>query len=445
MSRMGRRKFLRNSAGAAAVGAATLTGCATPAAAPAPKPGRVMGANDRIRMGVIGIRSQGDGHIKELLGLQKGMNVEVAALCDVDEHVLANRMKEVEDATGKAPAIYTDLRDLFDDDSIDAVSTATPDHWHALVTIWACQAEKDVYVEKPVSHNVGEGRKIVEAARKYNRIVQTGTQNRSRGGVRKAMELLHEGAIGEVFMARALCFKPRDSIGVKPDTETPPWVHYDIWLGPAPKRPFNENRFHYNWHWFWDYGTTDMGNQGIHQMDIARWGLNRGLPTKVQGVGGRFGYKDQAETPNTQVTTFEYNDGAQLVFEVRGRFTNDEGGVRIGNLFYGSKGYMTVNGNDYQIFLGRNEKPEPSQGVSRSESHMANFLKAVRSRNREDLNADILEGHLSSALCHLGNVAYRLGRKLTFDPKTETFVGDEEANMYLTRNYRPPFVVPEKV
>jgi len=445
MNRIGRRRFIRTSAGAAVASAATLTGCATTATAPQPQPSRVVGANERLRVAVVGFRGQGSSHINQLLGLQQNLNVEIAGLCDVDERVLMAKVKEIGEKTGKAPIAETDVRRLLDNDSIDAITTATPDHWHALVTIWACQAGKDVYVEKPVSHNVSEGRKMIEASRKYNRIVQTGTQNRSNGGVRKAMELLHQGAIGEVYMARALCYKQRDSIGFKPDAETPPYVHYDLWLGAAPKRPFNENRFHYNWHWFWDYGTTDMGNQGIHQMDIARWGLNKGLPIKVNGVGGRFGYKDQGETPNTQVTTFEYDDGVQLVFEVRGRWTNDESGVRVGNLFYGSDGYMVIDGSSYRIFRGDKKEPEPSQGALEGDVHIANFLKAVRSRKREDLTADVFEGHLSSALCHMGNVSYRLGRKLIFDPKTERFVNDDEANTYLTRVYREPFVVPETV
>jgi predicted dehydrogenase len=282
---------------------------------------------------------------------------------------------------------------------------------------------------------------MVEAARKYNRIVQVGTQSRSSGRVRKAIQLLHEGVIGDIYMARALCYKPRDSIGFKPTENPPKGLHFDIWLGPAREQPYHANLVHYNWHWFWDFGTTDMGNQGVHQMDIARWGLNKELPVKVHGIGGRFGYKDQGETPNTQVSTFEYSDGTQLVFEVRGLYTNDESGVKIGNLFYGSKGYMVINDESYRVYLGRESRPLSDQGLAGGDDHHNNWIKAVRSRRPEDLNAEIIEGHYSAALCHLGNVSCRVGRKLAFDPKTETFGDDKQANGYLSRNYREPFVV----
>jgi predicted dehydrogenase len=336
---------------------------------------------------------------------------------------------------------------VLDDKNVDCISIATPNHWHALATIWACQAGKDVYVEKPSSHNIWEGRKQIEAARKYKCIVQHGTQNRSAGAVQEAMALLREGVIGEVYMARALCFKNRGSIGFHPDEDAPPpGVHYDIWLGPAPKRKFNKNRFLYQWHWNWAYGNGDIGNQGVHQMDIARWGLGRQLPTKVCSMGGRFTYEDQGETPNTQVSTLQYEDGAMLVFEVRGRETNAEEKLerelKIGNLFYGSKGYMAIHGNRFKTVV--NGKPGPN-GDGGGENHIHNFHRAVRSRKVSDLTADIEEGHYSSALCHLANVSYRLGRSLEFDPKTETFKDDKEANALLSRRYRSPFVIPDKV
>ncbi len=440
MERMDRRKFLINSAGATA-------GLMAPAVVT-----KAFGkANDRIRVAVVGIRGRGENHIQGFAALP---DVELAALCDVDESVLARRTKELE-ARNIKPATYTDIRKLLEDKTIDAVSYATPNHWHALGAIWACQAGKDVYVEKPGSHNVWEGRKAVEAARKYNRIVQHGTQSRSNASLQEAVQKLREGLIGDVYMARALCFKWRDTIGRKADEPAPAGVHYDLWLGPAPKRPFNPNRFHYNWHWNWDYGNGDIGNQGIHQMDIARWGLGVKLPTKVQSMGGHFMFDDDQETPNTQVATMEFHDTGKktfLVFEVRHWISNHEAGIgegrrgdsnTIGNLFYGSKGYMVVGEGSYRTFLGREQTPGPSS--KEGGNHFQNFIKAVRSRKQEELNADIQEGHLSCVLVHLANISYRTGRAIDFDPATEKIVGDAEAGKLLTRRYRAPFVVPEKV
>ena len=282
MENMNRRGFLAQSAGSLV--------------APALLSKAAVNANDTVRVAVVGMNGQGKEHIKEYTGMPK---VELAALCDVDESVLAKRMKELE-ARNLKPATYVDIRKLLEDKTIDAISTATPNHWHSLATICACQAGKDVYVEKPGSHNVWEGRKMVEAARKYNRIVQVGTQSRSSPALREAVEKLREGLIGDVYMARGLCFKWRDTIGRKPEEPVPAGVHYDLWLGPAPKRPFSQNRFHYNWHWNWEYGNGDIGNQGIHQMDLARWGLGVKLPTRVQSMGGHFMFDDDQETPNTQ-------------------------------------------------------------------------------------------------------------------------------------------------
>jgi predicted dehydrogenase len=296
----------------------------------------------------------------------------------------------------------------------------------------------------------------VEAARKYKRIVQVGMQSRSIGHKRRAIELLREGAIGKVYMARGLCYKRRKSIGRKPDGPVPPGVDYSTWLGPAPMRPFNPNRFHYNWHWFWDTGNGDIGNQGVHEMDIARWGLGKtSLPKMVHASGGKFVYDDDQETPNTQLAVFEYDD-CQLVFEVRGLLTGGESGIAydgsnfIGNIFLGSEGYLVVDYKGFQVYLGekrevatRMECAEPEEWDTAP--HVGNFLKAVRSRNPADQNADILEGHLSASLCHLANISYRTGRKLRFDPGTETFPGDTEASRMVTREYREPFVVPAVV
>jgi len=444
-----RRSFLKGSAKTAAGLAA--------ASAVIAKPGRVLGANDTINMAIIGIRGRGREHYRQFL---KHDNVRITTLCDIDERLFPERVADVEKLQGKAPKTVKDMREVFDDKNIDAVGIATTDHWHALASIWACQAGKHVYLEKPTCHNLWEGTKTVEAARKYNRIVAAGTQNRSIMAVNKAMQFLHEGGIGEVYMAKGLCYKPRDTIGTKQDSPVPEGVDYDKWLGPAPLLPFNPNRFHYNWHWFWDYGCTDMGNQGPHQMDIARWGLQKDeYPAKIHCSGGYFAFEGDQETPNTQDATFTYADGKILQFETRGLYTNADDGIKIGNLFYGTKGWMHLHGTTWKTYFGRNNEPGPSFDSSKSEeaadpmnlfgsggdAHFANFINALRANDSMMLNSDILEGHRSSCLAHLGNIAYRLGRELTFDSKAEQFIGDEIANAYLSRKYRAPYVVPEIV
>jgi predicted dehydrogenase len=444
---MNRRNFVQASAGAAAAGA---LGFHTTAYSGSP--------NGTIRVAVVGAKAQGNAHIREYL---KMPNVELAAVCDVDDSILRQRCGEIEKASGKKPAAFTDIRKLLEDKTIDAVSIATPNHWHSLMGIWACQAGKDVYVEKPCSHSYWEGKQLVAAARKYNRIVQHGTNSRSTVALREAMQKLREGVIGEVYLSRGLCFKWRDTIGKKPDAPVPAGVDYDLWLGPAPKRPFNPNRFHYNWHWNWEYGNGDIGNQGIHEMDICRWGLGVTLPTKVFSMGAHFMFDDDQTTPNTQVANLEFTVNGKkkmIVFEVRHWMTNNEAGIGqrrddkgmvtdsncIGNIFYGSEGYLAIEGyNSYKTFLGRKQEPGPSR--REGGSNWENFIQAVRSRKREDLNADIEEGHLSSALMHLANISYRTGRALEFDPVRETIVKDADANEMLRRKYREPFVVPEMV
>jgi predicted dehydrogenase len=419
-------------------------------AAPAIATGAFGSPSDRIRVAVVGFKGRGRSHIEGFSALP---NVEVAALCDIDESVLAKGVKSLE---GKSkPATYTDIRKLLEDKSIDAIATATPNHWHALATVWACQAGKDVYVEKPACHNAFEGRKMVEAARRYKRIVQVGTQSRSSAAVQEGVRKLREGVIGDVYMARALCFKWRDTIGRKDDGPVPKGIHYDLWIGPAPARPFNENRFHYVWHWNWDYGNGDIGNQGIHQMDLARWGLGVKFPVKAQSLGGHFMFDDDQQTPNVQVATFTFDEGGKkkfLVFEVRHWISNHEAGIgeskgeggnTIGNLFYGSKGYMVLGEGGYRTFLGKNQEPGPT--AKGGGNHFDNFIKAMRSRKAEDLTADVEEGYRSAVLVHLANASYRTGRAVNFDPATEQVVGDPEAAKLMTRVYRKPFVVPEKV
>ncbi len=411
--------------------------------------------NDTVRVACVGVRGQGRAHIAHY---GKMANVEIAAICDIDESVLNARLSDVEKMGKKRPAAYTDLRKLLEDKSIDAISIATPNHSHTLQVMWACQAGKDVYVEKPCSHDMFEARQIVAAAQKYNRLVQHGTNCRS-GIAREAVQKLSEGVIGDVYMARGLCFKWRDTIGRKPVEPVPAGVHYDLWLGPAPLHDFTRNRFHYNWHWFWDYGNGDLGNQGIHQVDVARWGLGVKYPTKVSAMGGHFMFDDDQETPNTIAASYEFDVAGKkkfMEFEVRHWITNHEGGINetgagkevntVGAIFYGSKGYMVVTDEDhatYYTFLGREQQPGPSghdQG-----NNWANFIDALRTRKHSDLNAPIEEGAISTTLVHLANISYRLGRTLQFDADSYSCVGDAEANAMFRRKYREPFVVPEKV
>jgi predicted dehydrogenase len=407
--------------------------------------------NDTVRVACVGVHGRGRSHIG---AFSRMANVEVAAICDVDESVLNAKVSAVEKAKGKRPAAFIDLRKLLEDKSIDAISIATPNHHHTLQTIWACQAGKDVYVEKPCSHDMFEARQIVAAAQKHNRLVQHGTQQRSAIG-REAIQKIREGLIGDVYMARGLCFKWRDTIGRKPVEPVPEGVHYDLWLGPAPQHEFTRNRFHYNWHWFWDYGNGDLGNQGIHQVDTARWGLGVKYPTKISAIGGHFMFDDDQETPNTLTASFEFNEGGvkkTLIFEVRHWITNHEAGMceptpnTVGVIFYGSKGYLTVWSEDdgkYYSFLGREQTPGPS-GSDRG-NHYGNFIAALRSRKQSDLSAPIEEGAISTTLVHLANISYRLGRTLHFDAASYSCVGDAEANRMFRRSYRQPFVVPEKV
>jgi predicted dehydrogenase len=421
----------------------------------------IKGANDRITFAVIGIHGQGGSHVSGLCRLKDSKNVRIKTICDADEQFIPQRIKTVTDSTGETPGSEWEMRKVFDDKEINAVSFATPNFWHALGTVWACQAGKHVYVEKPATHNIFEGRKMVEASRKYNVRVQTGLQNRSITGVMEAIKFLHDGGIGEVFMAKGNCYKPRDSFGIAKDSEPPASLHYDNWLGPCQWRPYNEKHVHYNWHWFWLTGGGDTANQGPHQFDIARWGLNKNEhPVTVYSMGNIFGIDPkecEQETPNTQTSVFKYADGKILEFETRGRYTNEEAslGISIGNMFYGTEGYLEINGGQWKAFRKRENQPFAGSNVGEKptdfmappggNSHHGNLIDAIRSGKNEDLHCDILEGYMSACLPALANISYRLGRQLKFDGATEKFVKDKAADKMLTRDYREPYVVPEVV
>jgi predicted dehydrogenase len=431
----------------------------------------IQGANDRIGVAVIGIRNQGTVHLNAWCALKDSHNVQIRTICDTDERLFAPALKLVQTKAGATPNTEWDLHRVLDDKAIDAVSIVVPNHWHALATVLACQAGKHVYVEKPASHNIWEGRKMIEARDKYKVRMQVGLNNRSAENVREAIAFLRSGGIGELYMARALCFKARDSYGMSGDSEPPAPFHYDRWLGPAPWRPYNEKRGHYNWHWYWDTGNGDTGNTGPHQLDIARWGLAKNEhPVSVYSAGGIYGFrkdegtptpgkrvygdvetyghdKTSQETPNTQTATYTYADGTLLEMETRGRYTNHEGsaGQEVGNLFFGSDGWLEISGNTWKAF--RKREREPFAGAKEAErgSHWGNFLEALRSGKDETLHSDIHEGHLSTSLCHLANISYRVGRSLKFTSATERFVDAPDADAHLTRIYRKPYVVPETV
>ena len=480
---MNRRDFLTSSA---ALATAPLLDSFTYAAAP--------GANERIRVAVMGVRGRGRAHVSALLAQP---NVEIAYLCDVDKEAIGPTLARIEKASGKTPIVVQDVRKILEDRSVDALTIATPNHWHVLAALWACQAGKDVYVEKPISQSIVEGRRLTEAARKYGRMVQHGTQNRSNESIREAVDFMRAGKLGKVTLARAVNYKRRQSIGKhKTATAVPASVDYDLYVGPSPMTPLERLKLHYDWHWFWNFGSGDMGNQGVHQIDVALWGLGKkGLPRSVSSAAGRFAYDDDGETANTQMAVYDYGD-CKLVCEVRNLESPTLLTVRTGNIWYGTEGYIVrdlATGNTCRAYLGKSKEPVPL-GEGKADlgtldnAHFANFLAAMRSRKADDLKADVEIGHYSSSHCHLANISYRLGketafnapqgpfadkeaaetfqrleqhlrdnkldlngikyrlgRTLTVDAGNETLGEDKEANALLRRSYRKPFVVPDKV
>ncbi|MCF6285245.1 MAG: Gfo/Idh/MocA family oxidoreductase [Candidatus Hydrogenedentes bacterium] len=440
---MNRRRFLAGCAGAGIASTFSIN---------------VLGANERVVIGIMGIHDRGMDLAREIVGRS---DVELRYLADPDTRLFKKRADLVAGSTGLRPKCVTDYREILDDSEVDGLCIATPDHWHALATIHACQAGKDVYVEKPTAHSIWESRKMVEAARKYDRVVQVGTQNRSATYCEQARERVNAADFGDIHFVRIINAKQRGTIGRKADVPTPKGLDYDLWLGPASKRPFNENRFHYNWHWFWDYSGGDVINDGIHQIDLARWLTGRTLPSAVSSVGGQHVFDDDRETPDTQTINWEF-DGLNMTLDQtlwspymkKHPFAlRDEedlpnwpfAGTRIE--VYGTKQFMYLGrmGGGWQIFDsdGKTVGIQPGKFSPSNTKHMANFIDSMRTRKRP--NADIEEGHYSTLLGHYGNIAYRTGRRLHIDPITEGFVDDAEANGFVRRAYRKPYVVPEEV
>lgn len=465
----------------------------------------LLGANDDLRLAVIGLNGRGRDHLRSLAGIT---GVRVVALCDVDSAVLDRVKPTVNDGNVRT---YRDVRELFAAPDVDAVTVATPNHWHTLAAVWAMQAGKDVYLEKPVSHEIWEGQQVVAAAAKYNRVVQAGMQIRSGEGLREAVEWVRAGNLGKITAARGFCYKRRVSIGKTHGPQpVPPTIDYNLWTGPAPLVPPHRNTkngtVHYDWHWFWLYGNGDVGNQGIHQMDVARWFLGeRGFPPHALSIGGRLGYIDDGETPNTQTIIHEYST-APLIFEVRGlpsragltgsgadpRANVDTAGmdqyrgVSIGNVIDCEGGHLVTN--NYFTATAIDNKGNVVREFRGEDRHMQNFVDVVRSRRTSELYGPIEEGHVSSSLCHIGNVSHRLGRAtppaalrdaiktnaplleaygrmtehlkandvdlgrtpltlglpLIIDAPAQRFTGPhaDRANAMLKRDYRAPFVVP---
>ena len=399
--------------------------------------------NEQIQVAVIGVRGMGGGHIKQLVNRS---DVRVAALCDVDQQVLARAKQTVNDTTGHKPKAFEDFRRVLDDKTIDAVVIATPHHWHCPIAIPALQSEKDIYLEKPGSHVFHEGRLLVEAADKYDRILQHGTQMRSSEVTAKAGEVLASGVLGTVKMSKAWnCqrHKPRRAVA---DESVPSQVNYDMWLGPAPQRSFNRNRFHGNWNWYRDYGNGDIGGDGIHDIDLARWGLGVTThPVRITAHGSRIDLEGEREFPDNMTVAFHYAEDKVLLYEDRGWTPYGPYGFDSGNAFYGTEGMMIFSRRGYfQVYLGKQREQGPGmRGNGGHPQHLYSFLDSVRSREQPIAPAEV--AHLSCALVHLGEVAYRVGRVLNFDPASETIVGDEAANRLLTKQYRPPWELPSLV
>ncbi len=446
-----RRDFLKSTA--------AVTGAALVAA---PAIAQARGANDRIRVGLLGMGGRMRSHVAALSKLA-GDNVEIVAICDCDQNKLDSAAERYPELKGKKLTRYSDMRKMFDDKSIDAVSDALGDRWHALSTIWACQAGKDVYVEKPGAHNLFEGRQVVAAARKYNRIVQHGTQNRSSPNIMEGIAKLREGAIGEVYMARGLDYKIRGNLGRVNPSPVPKGLDWDQWLGPKPLRKYSQF-WHRRWYWNLELASGGFANQAIHELDILRWGLGLDShPTQVTATGGKFVHDDDRTSPTHVAITYRFENAEPLVtYEHRSWYTNSEAGFRdqfpfvqpnfpVGTIFFGSKGYMIFpDYSSYHTFMGPKGEPGPSKADEEHAMadlpHFQNWIAAIRARDHTMLHAEIEEGQKSMALCLLARTAYQVGRQLNFDPKTEMVVGDDEANALLNKpSYRHPYVVPEHV
>ncbi|MDX2180941.1 MAG: Gfo/Idh/MocA family oxidoreductase [Bryobacteraceae bacterium] len=403
---------------------------------------KALAASDQINLGIIGLGGRGR-HLLQSYASVPGVNVKT--LCDADNASLEKAQAIATKLKIAKPAEVVDMRRILDDKGIDAVVITTPDHWHAPAAILAVDAGKDVYVEKPASHNIREGRLMIDAARRNGKLMQVGTQSRSRESTVRAIELIKSGKIGRVLMAKAWNIQLRDDIGHKEDGPVPPGVDYETWLGPAPWIPFNENRFHYKWHWHWHFGTGDAGNDGAHQIDIARWALGESYPVRVSGSGRKVFFKDDQQTPDTMLANFDYESGKSLIWEQRiwnpYGMSDIENGVGV----YGTEGMVHIGQYNrrwgYRVFDRDGKMIQHDDAGDSDAVHQRNFAECIRSRKLPP--ADIMEGHLSAIHCHLANIVARTGRNVAFDQETESIPGDAVANAHVKRVYRTHWGTPK--
>ncbi|MGM0488758.1 MAG: Gfo/Idh/MocA family oxidoreductase [Planctomycetota bacterium] len=454
MSRSNRRQFLKSSAAVAGASMVTVPALAS----------RRLSANDRIRIGLVGLGGRMRAHVACLAAMEETDNIEIVAVADCDQSKRESLEKRYPQLAGKKLTVHRGVQELLEDESIDAISNAMGDRWHALSTIWACQAGKHVYVEKPGTHNLFEGRQMVAAARKYNTMVQHGTQNRSSPNIMEGVEKLKEGVVGDLYMARGLDYKIRGNLGTITPSPVPEGLDWDRWLGPKPMHPYSQF-WHRRWHWNLELASGCFANQAVHELDVIRWGLGLDThPTRVTAMGGKFVHDDDRTSPTHVAMTYRFDDAKPLVtYEHRSWYTNSEAGFRdkypfvqpdfpVGTIFFGREGYLIFpDYNSYYTFLGRKGEPGPSKTSdynwqTESIPHFRNWLAAIRANDHTVLNADIEEGHKSMAVCLLSRTSYQVGRCLNFDPDTESVLGDEEANQLLNHpDYREPYVVPKEV
>lgn len=404
-------------------------------------PSSARGANEKIRCAVVGVNNRGKAHIE---GLLNAPSAELVALCDVDATALEAQGKAVDEATRRSVKRFRDYRELLADPEIDAVTLATPNHWHVLGAIWGLEAGKHVYVEKPMCHTYWEGRQLVAAEQKYGKVLMHGTQRRSEPLWQRMVQRAHAGTIGDIYLARCVCFNRRDAIPAQEAAAPPETLDWSLWQGPAEEQAYSPNFVHYNWHWYWRYGNGEVGNNLVHFTDIANWTLNRGLPVKVHSEGGRFGYSDAAETPNTQVSTATFADGTMLVNEVRGRFSPPEHNTQVGLFLYGSDGWM-AEGKFFDTKGQEIPDPEPFDRGNPTTIHLNNFVESIVTGDRARVTSTAQQGLEAAAICHLGDISYRVGRTVHFDAANHTIKSDAEANGMLTKAYRSGFEVPALV
>lgn len=437
---LSRRQFLGSSAKNAAGMAAGMVGVGLAATSAHAAP------HERVNLGIIGVRGRGKTLAEAFAGLPQA---EVVTVCDVDESIVRETANSVAEIQGRTPKRQSDFRNVLDDSRVDAVVIATPDHWHALMTILACQAGKDVYVEKPVSHNLREGEAMIAAAKQSGQIVQCGLQQRSSEHFRSAIDYVRSGKLGQVHLAKAWSVNRRKPIGSKSTAPVPEGVNYDLWLGPAPDREFQPNRFHHNWHWFWDYGAGELGNWGVHMLDVARWGLNVEWPEIVTANGGKHAFHDEQETPDTLFVNFQFSAGSRgrnhqpsapksIVWEHRLWTNHGIEGRSTAVAFYGERGTLIVDRGGWKVY-GTREAPS-AQPADQLKPHLVNFLEAVKTG--APLHCDLATGHVSSGLCHLGNIAHRTTGHLLVDPLDADFGLPANAAHLLTREYRSPWELP---